>query len=211
MLDDAAGSVWRGAEILGEKLSREEALRHRWKATAFEVLDEAFAQDRWLHGFLQRVRCGDAAVPLEMDFRAPDDIAALPAKDPRAELSRSFASLDGSRFFVRCLLPVPVEGYETWCVGLWIEVAKSDYDDVRAAWDDPVRYPTLRFSGLVANDVAATLDLPVPRGIRVALHTPDPASPPRVEAPATGELADLLAKPWPRAAFETYAVARAFL
>jgi hypothetical protein len=32
-----------------------------------------------------------------------------------------------------------------------------------------------------------------------------------LEAPATGELADLLSKTWAKAAFENYAVARGFL
>jgi hypothetical protein len=33
MLGDAAQSSWRDADIIGEKLSREEAFLHPWKAT----------------------------------------------------------------------------------------------------------------------------------------------------------------------------------
>lgn len=65
MLGDAARSAWGDAELVGEKLSREQALRHPLKATAFEIVDEAFRIDPSLRGFLQRVECGDAAVPLE--------------------------------------------------------------------------------------------------------------------------------------------------
>jgi hypothetical protein len=212
MLADAAQSRWGDVEIIGEKLTREAALRHPWKATAFEVLDEAFVQDRVLRGFIHRAHCGDAAEPLEQSYGAPDDIFALgDERKTRAEVGRNFASLDGARFFVRCLLPVPVEGYGTWSVGVWIEVAKSDYELVRTTWDDPERYPTVRFSGVVANNIANELDLPLPAGTRVQLHVPDPDAPPKVEAPATGELADLLSKTWPKAAFEEYAVARGYL
>lgn len=212
MLGDAAQSAWRDAEIIGEKLSREEALRHPWKATAFEVLDEAFLHDRSLRGFLHRVQCGDASAPLEKSFHMPDDVFALGnERKDRAEIRRNFASLDGERFFLRCLLPVPVEGYGAWCVGLWVEVSKADYDRVWKAWDNPQAYPKLHFPGVVANDVGADLDLPVAPGTEVQLHVPDPDAPPKVEAPVTGELADLLSKTWSRAAFEAYAVARGFL
>lgn len=210
MLDDAAGSAWRDAEIVGTKLSREEALFHPWKATAFEVLDEAFVQDPSLRGFLQRTQCEDAAAPLEYSFRAPDDIFALD-NSSRAELGRSFASLDDARFFVRCLLPLPVTGYGSWCVGFWIEVTRSDFRHVREVWDDPERYPGLRFSGAAANDLATELDLPIPRGMPLQLHVPDPSTPPMVEAPPHGALADLLTRQWPQDDFEQYAVARGFL
>lgn len=212
MLGDAARSAWADASIIGKKLSREEALRHPLKATAFGVLDEGFVQDRSLQGFLHRVQCGDAAVPLERNFHAPDDIFALgEERNSRAEVRRNFASLDGVRFFVRCLLPLPVEEYGDWSVGLWIEVERSVYDHVREVWDDPDQYPRLRFSGVVANDVAADLDLPVPLGSRVQLHVPDPNAPPKVEAPATGELAAPFLKLWSKSEFEEYAVARGFL
>ncbi len=94
-----------------------------------------------------------------------------------------------------------------WRVGLWIEVEKSDYEHVSEVWDDAERYPAVRFAGSVANDLAADLALPVPLGSRAQVHVPDPDAPPQV----TGELAARLAKPWPKADFERYAVARGFL
>jgi len=212
MLGDAGQSAWGDVDLVGEKLSREEARQHSWKGTAFELLDEAFVQDRSLRGFVQRVQCGDAAIPLEKNFHAPDDIFVFgDAKKGRADLRRNFASLDGSRFFVRCLMPVPVEHYGTWCIGMWIEVEKSDYDQVWKAWDDAELYPTLRFTGVIANDVGADLDLPIAKSSKVQVHVPDPDSPPRIEPPTGGELGELLTKTWPKGAFEEYAVARGFL
>jgi len=69
----------------------------------------------------------------------------------------------------------------------------------------------VRFSGVIANDVGAELDLPIPRGSRVQLHVPDPDAPPRVEAATNGELAELLSRTWSTAEFEEYAVTRGFL
>jgi hypothetical protein len=212
MLGDASHSVWRDAEIVGAKLSREEALRHPWKETAFEVLDEAFLHDPSLRGFLHRVRCGNAAVPLERNFQMPDDVFALgDERKDRAEIQRNFVSLDGKRFFVRCLLPVPIESYGSWCVGLWVEVSKNDYDRAWGAWDDAEAYPALRFSGIVANDLAAELDLPVVRGSEVQLHAPDLNEPLQIVSPADPQLASVLSTVWSKGAFEEYAVARGFL
>lgn len=214
MLGDAADSHWRDADIIGKKLSRDEARAHALKATCFEVLDEAFAQDTSLRGFLHRAHCGDAASPLEHSFHSPEVIFELgEEKAGRVELGRSFAELDGERFFVRCLLPVPVEGYGHWCLGVWVELAKPAYDEVRAAWDDAPAYERLQVSGVIANDVGANLDLPVKisTGDKIDLRVRDPDVPPWLAAPGAGELADFLSKPWPKADFERYAIARGYL
>lgn len=211
MLGDAASSAWSDVELVGEKLSREQALRHPWKATAFELVDEAFLGDPSLRGFLQRVECGDAAVPLERNYQLPDEVAALgDERKHRAEVRRDFAALDGKRFFVRGLLPVPVESYGAWCVSLWVEVSRADHDRALAAWDDPAAYPTLRVSGALANDVGAELDLPVPAGTEVQLHVTDPEALPGISALGGGELPGL-SELWARTSFEAYAVARGFL
>lgn len=212
MLADAAESPWADAEVVGEKLSREAALAHPWKATAFEVVDEAFEQDRSLSGFLHRVQCGDASVAMEHSYQTPDVIFALEEEERgRAETRRHFAVLDGERHFVRCLFPVPVEGYDAWCVGLWIEVAKADYDAVVAAWDEPETYTTLRFVGRVSNDVRAALGLAVSLGDEVMVHVPDADAPPFVESSPVERVAHVLTTPWAKAAFEDFAVARGFL
>lgn len=212
MLGDAADSPWSEAKIIGNKLSAEDARKHPWKATAFEVLDEALAKDRALRGFLDRVHCGDASVPLENSFEAPDDVFALGAEEKsRAKADRSFAVLDGSRFFVRCLLPLPVEQYGRWQVGLWIEVSQEDFRQIVSAWNDPQRYGRLAFSGRVANDVRTDMDLPVALGSVVELHVPEAGAPPEVKASPEQEIATLLSTTWARADFEQYALARHFL
>ena len=212
MLDDVAESLWHDAEVVGRKLSRDEARAHPWKPTAFDVLDEAFARDPSLKGFVQRVQCGNAAVPLEQSFEFPDDVFALgDERDERSSTHGSFAALDDQRFFIRCLLPIPIENYGAWCVGLWVEVSKADYDRALQVWEDRDAYPKLRFSGTIANDVASVLDLPIPRGLAIDLHVSDADERPKVVAPARGELGELMTREWPEAEFEAYALPRGFL
>ena len=212
MLGDAAESAWGDAELVGKKLSRMAALRHRWKDAAFEVLDAAFEQDSSLTGFLHRVQCGDAAVPLEKNFHMPDEVFALGGeRGKRAQLTRSFASLDEKKFYVRCLLPVPVEGYGEWSIGLWVQVERTDYEHLVEVWNDPAEYSKVRFSGVLSNDVAAEIDLPIAIGTELQLHAPDPDRPPTVMASADAKTSDLLSKSWPKADFEAYAVAHGFL
>jgi hypothetical protein len=68
----------------------------------------------------------------------------------------------------------------------------------------------LRFSGVVANDVAE-LDLPAVRGAAVELPVFDPDEPPRVATSTSGELAGALSRKWSKTEFEEYAVSRGFL
>jgi hypothetical protein len=211
-LGDASHSIWSDAGVVGQKLSREEALRHEWKAMAFEVLDEAFLHDVPLRGFLHRAQCGSIAVPLEKNFRMPDDVFALgDERQTRAELRGDFASLDGERFFVRCLLPLLIEGYGSWRIGMWVEVSKPDYQRVREAWNVPEQYSALQFSGTIANNVKADLDLPIGLGVDVELHVPNPKGVPMVKASGEGTLTAVLSKEWSKTEFEEYAVARGFL
>lgn len=212
MLADAADSPWSDVALIGKKLGRAEALAHPWKADVFEVLDHSFAHDPSLRGFLARVACGDVTVPLEHSFGMPDDVFALgPNREQRATLGRSFVVLDDRRFFVRCLLPIPVEGYGPWSVGVWIEVTQADHARIRDAWDDAETYPRLTFSGTIANDVGGQADLPVMLGTRVSLHVTDPDEPPKVFASEEPAVDVLVTDTWSRQAFEKYAVARGYL
>jgi len=211
-LEDASDPLWKDAAFVGRHLSREAALRHRWKATVFEVLDEAFARDPSLCGFLHRVRCGNAAIPLERNFQLPDAVAALgDDRDARTRVDGSFVVLDSTRFFIRCLLPIPVEHYGFWSVGLWIEVSQGDFNHALTVWNDPDEYPKLHFSGSIANEVATDLDLPIAWGARVELHVTDADQAPRIAASTDRELSSVLSTTWSQASFEQYAVSRGFL
>lgn len=211
MLRDAATSPWGDAEIVGLKLSREDALSHPLKQLVFEVLDEAFLRDPSLKGYRQRVECGDPAAPLEHNFGMPDEIFALgDDREHRATLDNRFAALDGKRFFVRCLLPIPVEHYGTWTLGVWIELSRNDFDTVLASWDKPDEWALLQCTGTLANS-GASLDLPIPLGSLVSVHGPNPDHPPYVGSSSDAQLSKLLSQTWPRESFEDYAINRGML
>lgn len=212
-LGDAKTSAWSDAKIVGKRLSREEALVHPSKATAFELLDEAFLTDPSLVGWLARARCGDVKTPLEKSFGLPDEVFAL-AEAERAERTkstRSFVTLDGERHFVRCLLPCRVEGYGDFCFGIWVEISPKEHRRIRAAWNEPADYAALRFSGTLANDVSSDVELAIPAKPSVSVEVRDPESGPFVVASSDRELSVLLARTWPRDSFESYAVRRGFL
>ncbi len=206
MLGDAARSSWADDERVGAKLSREQALAHPMKSIAFGLIDDVFHKDPSLRGFLERVHCGDAAAPLERNFAMPDDVFELgDARATRAELGRNFVVLDGERHFVRCLLPLDVEEYGSWNVGLWVEVSKADYDHASKVWEDAALYPKLELRGTLANDVATDIGLPIAARSELHVRVVDAEELPQISPPAS------LARQWPKDDFERFAVTRGFL
>ncbi len=211
MLANGNESPWADVELLGKPLSRAEALQHPMKATIFELLDDAFVNDRTLAGWHVRV-ASKGNRPLERTFGLPDDIFRLSLEEraARAKIGESIARLDG-RFFVRSLFPRSVEGHGVWSFGLWIEVAKDDLERISRAWDDPTAYLALRFTGRLANDLTAEHQPGAVLGapVEVAVKTADVK--PYVHASSDPEVAALLARVWPRDEFEMRAVEQGFL
>ena len=212
MLGDGGSSPWGDAEVVGKLLSQAEARVHPWKASAFEILDEAVLSDRHLKGYLKRVECGDPTVPLEYAFAMPDELFELDGevRKSRAHVGRAFAVLDDVRYFVRCLVPINVEGQGEWSPSLWLEISPADFKHARAVWDDAAMYAQLRFDGVTANSLEA-VGLPVRKGVRVAVGVGDTAQPPRIVSATDDGFEALLRTPWSRDEFEQYAVERGFL
>lgn len=211
MLDDALRSPWSDFED-GRPLSREEALEHPYKEAAFELLDEAFEADPPLRGLLTRVRCSSLERPLEQTWRMPDAIFALDEeeRESRAKTSRHFATFDEERFFVRCLLPVSVETYGVWSVGIWVEVSQAAHDAAWESWDVPEDYAKLDFEGTIAND-GEDAQLPIPLGAKVRVHAPHPDRPPYIAGSSEPSITRLLTQTWPQEDFEALAVERGWL
>lgn len=183
MLGDASDSPWADVDLLGRKLSREQAQAHPLKETLFALTDEIGARDPRVVGYFARAECGDTGIPLERRFAMPDEIWALAEqeRDERTQLGRNFATLDDHRHFVRAMLGFDVEHYGDWSVGLW-----------------------------VANDLEP-MELPAPLGTEVTVGATDPEHALRVKDSAHVQLRELRAKAWDRAGFETYAVAAGLL
>ncbi|KWU17759.1 DUF2199 domain-containing protein [Burkholderia cenocepacia] len=98
-------------------------------------------------------------------FMVPDDLLEVPPaqRTSRVELTSETAVLDGTRFFLRATLDIPIQGEsQSFNWAIWVEVSKEellDYEE--AAEQDAVRGP---YRGLLANRVPpyeSSLGLPV--------------------------------------------------
>lgn len=94
---------------------------------------------------------------LELTFRRPDDAAKLSADD-RATLVREnddLCVIDGKRFFVRALLPLPVEAREApYSIGLWVEVTQATFERVYELWDSDEQSHEPPFAVRIANEIS---------------------------------------------------------
>lgn len=101
--------------------------------------------------------CGEVheGLPLDYAYGLPDEVFALSYLD-RYRRSRSNAdlcTLDESRFFIRCVLPVPFSDTDQKYVwGIWAEVTRDQHDQyVHGFYDDLSQAPA--FSAKIANDL----------------------------------------------------------
>lgn len=111
---------------------------------------------------LIKCSCCDKMLPanqMELTFGLPDEIFALPEqeKEVRTEGSTDLYVLDGNRFFVRGLIPLPIENREDYCLGAWAEVSEKDFDRIEELWDVDVRAEEPRINATLANAFPYTL------------------------------------------------------
>jgi hypothetical protein len=79
---------------------------------------------------------------LELTFKRPDVIASLPEGDRRSDVKESedLCSLRSERFFIRAVLPLPVEEWKSpYRIGIWVEVQRNAFDRVLQLWEDPAQ------------------------------------------------------------------------
>jgi hypothetical protein len=122
-----------------------------------------------------RISCGRCGIEHELDelepsYARPDVVHALPAevRAVRARMHEDWCVLDeggaGARYFLRVLLPIAVHGKgEPCCWGLWTEVSRSSYDEVRRLWNDATQAQRGPWTARLANQIPGyppTLDLP---------------------------------------------------
>lgn len=182
-------------------LSRDEALAHERKAEVFEVMNELCREDQSIDYFFRRQRTADPSAPLEHRFRYPDEVFALGAeRDARVKGANDFLLLDGNRYFLRCLVPFPVDDLGQWSVATWVEVNADDAQRIERVWTKP-EYSELTFSGVLSNDFGA-ISLPIENGTKVDVHVVDAKKLPQVKYAAESMSHD---------AFERYAVEHNFL
>ncbi len=129
---------------------------------------------------------------LELTFRRPDVVAALQAeeREARVQENKDLCVLDGERFFIRALLPLPViEREHPYNVGLWVEVSKQIFERVYEVWDEADQAEEPAFHAEIANDIGIH---PPSCGLSASLSLTGPTTRPVValspaEHPLVGE------------------------
>lgn len=99
------------------------------------------------------------ATNIELSFRRPDEIAAMDKDEAkkRSRFNDDVGVLDEKRYFVRCVLPLPVhESQYPYSIGAWAEVTENDFDVIWEHWTDENQshLPTMR--AVLANQVPLT-------------------------------------------------------
>ena len=197
-------------------LSAAEVRSHPQRETALAWSDAIRSQEGRLRSFFERCACGERELPLEHNHRMPDDIFALgDERERRAKLGRSFCVLDGQRFFVRGLLPVEVEGYGDWSIGVWVELPGAQWQVLHDSWDEPSEYLAFRAPARLANALGPLFGdgwgLSIDPNAPVELYVPDADQAPRLRPVTDSPLAQALSRPWSRDSFERFAVERGYL
>jgi hypothetical protein len=117
---------------------------------------------------------------MELTFRRPDVAAHIP-EDERARLLRENSELcivEEKRFFLRALLPLPVESREDdYCIGLWVEVTQDAFERIYDIWDLQEKVSEPPFTVQIANEIPT---VPGSLGLEAELHLNPPGARPYV-------------------------------
>lgn len=103
-------------------------------------------------------KCGEEhpIEEMELTFRRPDDAAKLSAED-RARLLQENSDLciiEGKRFFIRALLPLPVESLDIpYCIGLWVETSQATFERIYELWESDEQCNEPPFAVRLANEI----------------------------------------------------------
>ena len=104
----------------------------------------------------------------ELVFSLPDEIYALSAEErsARCDISADVCAVDRERFFLRGLLPLKVSTRSRpYRLGVWAEIASSDYKRIYELWSDPDQSAQAPIPGRLANGLplhqAPTLGLAI--------------------------------------------------
>lgn len=112
--------------------------------------------------------CGQRHPGLSKDygFRLPDEVHALGYVDRylRSRSNADLCTLDGGRYFLRGVLPVPlIQANDDFCWGVWVEVDEMTHDTYAQGFESDLSKHPLR-PGRLANNIpgyAGTVGLAV--------------------------------------------------
>jgi hypothetical protein len=117
---------------------------------------------------------------MELTFRRPDDAANLTPEERERTVqeNKDLCIIEGKRFFIRGVFPLPVEGRErAYDIGLWVEVEQSTFERVYELWDESEQEAQAPFDGWLANSIPT---LPETTGLPAKLHLTGPTSRPAI-------------------------------
>lgn len=127
-------------------------------------------------------QCGEVhgVDEMELTFQRPDIAAQLTPEQraQRVQENSDLCVLDGERFFVRAVFPLPVESSErSYNIGLWVEVPQLAFKRIYELWDDPNQHLEAPFEARIANDIPTQ---PESLGLAANLHLTDHKTRPSV-------------------------------
>lgn len=104
---------------------------------------------------------------MELSFKRPDYIVALTSeeREVRCKESDDVCVVKWERYFVRGVIPLPVEGHDQpYGIGAWVEISESDFRRTMALWSSDDQSSEPPFDGVLANSIpnhSATIGLAV--------------------------------------------------
>lgn len=117
---------------------------------------------------------------MELTFRRPGDVAGM-SPEVRSRLvqeNNDLCIVEGKRFFVRGLLPLPVESRKhPYCIGLWVEVSRSSFERIYDLWDSEEQLSEMPFEAQLANEIPTVSGS---RGLEAELRLTGPTTRPDV-------------------------------
>lgn len=117
---------------------------------------------------------------IEIMFRLPDEAAALleQKQEERVQANEDLCTIDGERFFVRAVLPLPVVSRtRPYNIGVWVELDRTALERIGVLWNDPKQSSEPPFSVRIANEIPSVRGS---CGTTAALHLTGPATRPNV-------------------------------
>jgi hypothetical protein len=114
----------------------------------------------------------------ELFFQRPDVVHVLSEeeRENRCKSTSDAWMLDGERFFLRGLLPLPVrDESRRYNIGVWAEVSREVFTRVNELWIDPAQSAEPRMPAALANELPLVSDT---LGLSVAVQLTGPSTRP---------------------------------
>jgi hypothetical protein len=117
---------------------------------------------------------------IELTYVQPDAVVGLSAaqREVRVQENPDLVVLDGNRFFVRAVLPIPVRGRRRgYNIGVWAELDEAAFHRVLQRWEDADQVTEPAMPAKLANAIRSQSKT---LGLDVALRLTGPATRPSV-------------------------------